>query len=160
MKMYLIVLNVVARLACWCRGKTFPSPSKYFLTTLMTFKIPNITWDVRYSFGLYVGLQRPGWLYVLEIPPRADLRLWPPENVPRTSARAQTCVRGPGGLPEYHGAESTRKAPRPKEKNYRWVKKKNIYIYVCIYKVSLRDVHYVKSRGWRKLKRDTHVTQQ
>ena len=75
MKMYLIVLNVVARLACWCRGKTFPSPSKYFLTTLMTFKIPNITRDVGHFFNLFVGLQRHGWLYVLGIPPRADLRL-------------------------------------------------------------------------------------
>ena len=33
---YLIVLNVVAYLACWCRGKTL------CLTTLMTFKIPDI----------------------------------------------------------------------------------------------------------------------
>ena len=40
----------------------------------------------------------------------------PPEHVPRTSARAQTCVRGPGGLPACYGAERTRKDPRPDEK--------------------------------------------
>ena len=40
--------------------------------------IPNIAWDVGHSFNLYVGLQRPGWLYVLRIPPRADVRLWTP----------------------------------------------------------------------------------
>ena len=34
---------MVACLACWCRGKPFPSPCKYGLTTLMTFKIPDIT---------------------------------------------------------------------------------------------------------------------
>ena len=33
--------------------------------------------------------------------------------LPRTSARAQTCVRGSGGLPACHGSESTRKEPRP-----------------------------------------------
>ena len=65
--------KVVACLAYWCRGKTFPSPSKCCLTTLMTFKIPNITWDVGHSFNLYVGLQRPGGLYVLGIPPGAPL---------------------------------------------------------------------------------------
>ena len=51
------------------------SIAKYCLTTLMTFKIPNITRDVGHSFNLYVDLQGPGWLYVLGIPPRADLRL-------------------------------------------------------------------------------------
>ena len=41
---------------------------------------------------LYVGLIGPGWLYVLGMPPRGHLRLWPPEHVPRTSARAHTCA--------------------------------------------------------------------
>ena len=40
----------------------------------------------------------------------------PPEHVPRTSAGAQTCVWGPGGLPVCHGAKSTRKDPRPEDK--------------------------------------------
>ena len=40
----------------------------------------------------------------------------PPEHVPRPSARAPTCVRGPGGLPACHGAESTRKDPGPEKK--------------------------------------------
>ena len=34
------------------------------------------------------------------------------------------------------------------------------YIYICIHNVPLRDVCDVKSRGWRKLKRDTKVTKQ
>ena len=65
---------------------------------------------------MYVGLHGPGWLYVLGIPLQGDSPLEPPEHVPRTSARAQTCARGPGGLPACHGAESTRKDPRPEEK--------------------------------------------
>ena len=40
----------------------------------------------------------------------------PSEHVPRTSGKVQTCVRDPGGLPACHGAESTRKDPRPKAK--------------------------------------------
>ena len=40
----------------------------------------------------------------------------PPEHVSRTSARAQTWVRGPDGLPACHGAESTSTDQRPKEK--------------------------------------------
>ena len=65
----------------------------------MTFKIPDITWDIGHFFNLllvyqvlyhmrhrtffqpitsvpgimYVGLHEPEWLYVLGIPPRADL---------------------------------------------------------------------------------------
>ena len=78
MKINLIVLKVVACLSCWCRGKTFSSPSKYCLTTLMAFKIPNVKWAVGHSFNLYVGLQRPGWFYLLGNPPRADVRLWTP----------------------------------------------------------------------------------
>ena len=41
----------------------------------------------------------------------------PPEHVPRTSARAKLAPSGPRGLPACHGAESTRKDPRPEEKN-------------------------------------------
>ena len=58
-------------------GKTFPS-SKYYLTTSMTFKIPNTTWAVGRSFNLYVGLAGPRWLYVRGIPPGGDVRLWTP----------------------------------------------------------------------------------
>ena len=53
-----------------------------------------------------------------------------PEHVPRTSARAQTCVRGPAGLPACHGAESTGKDSRPgREKNAEGPKT-HIYRYV------------------------------
>ena len=53
----------------------------------------------------------------------------PPEHMQRTSARAQTCVRGPGGIPAYHGAESARKNPRPEEKRMPMGQKTFIYIY-------------------------------
>ena len=45
--------------------------------------------------------------------PERTCHFQPPEHVPRTSTGAQTCVWGPGGLPVCHGAESTRKDPRP-----------------------------------------------
>ena len=68
----------------------------------------------------------------------------PQEHVPRTSARTQTCVWDPGGLPVCHGAESTRKDPRPEEKKMPTCAK-NTFVYM--YKVPLRDVGDVISRG-------------
>ena len=63
--------------------------------------------------------------------PERTFHFEPPEHVPRTSARAQTCVRGPGGLPAFHGAESTRKDPRPEEK--KMLKgQKNTFIYIYV----------------------------
>ena len=59
----------------------------------------------------------------------------PPEHVPRTSARAQTCVRGPGGLPACHGAESTRKDPRPGDKQTP-TGHKNTCIYLYIHSIA------------------------
>ena len=97
-------------------GKTFPSPSKYCLTTLMTARfqishetsdiILTCTWVCRGLDGSTCSESLPEWT--------CDFQ--PPEHMPRTSARAQTCVRGPGGLPACHGAESTRKDPRQEEK--------------------------------------------
>ena len=86
---YLIVLKAIACLACWCRGKTFPSPRKWCLTTLMTFKISDSTWAVGHPFNLYVGLQGPGWLNVLVMPPRGELLFWTPR------ARATGVGQGP-----------------------------------------------------------------
>ena len=122
----------------------------------MTFKIPDITWDIGHFCNLllvyqvlyhmrhrtffqpitsvpgimYVGLHEPEWLYVLGIPPRADVPLRTPEHVTRTSARAQTCVWGPGGLPVCHRAESTRKDPRPEEKKMPKGEKAHFFIYI------------------------------
>ena len=57
----------------------------------------------------------------------------PPEHVPRTSARAQSCVRISGGLPACHGAESTRKDAQAGEpKTPKDHKNTSIYIYICI----------------------------
>ena len=47
--------------------------------------------------------------------PEVTCNFEPPEHKPRTSARAQTCVRGPGGPPACHRAENTRRDPRPQE---------------------------------------------
>ena len=58
-----------------------------------------------------------------------------PEHVPRASARAQTCARGPGGLPACHGAESTRKGPRPEEKQ---MPKGQKDTFIRMYRISLR----------------------
>ena len=55
----------------------------------MASKIPDITWAVGHSFNLYVGLQGPGWPYVLGKPLRGDLRLWTPR------ARATDVGQGP-----------------------------------------------------------------
>ena len=63
--------------------------------------------------------------------PELTCHVEPPEHVPRTSARAQTCVRGLGGLLACHGAESKRKDPWPEEK--RLPKGQNsalIYVYI------------------------------
>ena len=64
--------------------------------------------------------------------PERTCHFEPPEHVPRTSARAQTCVRGPDGLPACHGAESTRKDPRPEERKMP-KGQKNPFIHICIY---------------------------
>ena len=50
-----------------------------------------------------------------------------PEDVPRTSVRAQICLLGPGGLSVCRGAESTRKDPRPEEKKMPKGEIKDIY---------------------------------
>ena len=55
----------------------------------------------------------------------------PLEHVSRTSATAQTCVRGPGGLPSCDGAESTRNDPRAEE-NKMLKGQKNAHIYTCV----------------------------
>ena len=63
--------------------------------------------------------------------PSRTYHFQPPHHVPRTSAGAQTCLWGLGGLPVCHGAESTRKDPRPEEKKCRRMKK-HLYIYMYI----------------------------
>ena len=47
--------------------------------------------------------------------PEGTCDFGPLEHVGRTSAMAQTCVWGPGGRPACHGAQITRKDPRPDE---------------------------------------------
>ena len=52
----------------------------------------------------------------------------PPEHMPRTSARVQTCALYPGVLSAFYGAESTRKDPRPEEKKCPSAKKTHLCI--------------------------------
>ena len=104
---------------------------------------------------MYAGLHWPGWLYVLGIPPRADMPLWPPEYVPRTSARAQTYVRGPDGLPACDGAESTRNDPRPEETEMTKGQKTHFYMYiyrtcVLLHFHATRNVAAKKLGKWKR----------
>ena len=111
------------------------------MTTVMTFKIPDITLDVGHFFGP-VNNVLPGmyvWVYMgldgstcSECRPERTCHFQPPVHVPRPAAGVQTYVLGLGGLPVCHGAESTRKDPRPEEKTCRCVKKRHIYIHLYI----------------------------
>ena len=130
---YLITLKVVACLASWCRGKPFPSPSKYCLTTLITFKIPNITWDVGHPFNLYVGFQRPGWLDVLGIPSRGNLCLWTPRARATDLGRGPNVRAGSGRAPCVPRSRSTRKDPRPEEEKMSKGQKTHLYMYTSKY---------------------------
>ena len=65
--------------------------------------------------------------------PEGTCHYEPPEHVPRTSARAHTCTQCPGGLPACHGAESTRKDPRPEEKNMPKCQKTHLYIVIYVH---------------------------
>ena len=90
--------------------------------------------------------------------PERTCHFQPPAHVPLTSAGAKTCEWGPGRLLVCHGAESTKKNPRPKE-NKLMKDEKSTLIYM--YKVPRRNVGDVKSQGLRKLiKKDTKETQQ
>ena len=64
--------------------------------------------------------------------PERTCHFEPPEHLPRTSTRAQAFVRGPGGLPSRHWAESTRKDPRPEEKQMP-KGQKNTFIHIHVY---------------------------
>ena len=64
--------------------------------------------------------------------PERTCHFQPPEHVPRTSAGAQTCVLGPGGLHVCRGAENTRNDPRPEEKKMP-KGDKNTFLYIYVY---------------------------
>ena len=73
-RLYLFVLKVVACLASWSRGNTFPSRSnvrrhRRHSRSEISHEPPDIFFD------LYVGLHGPGWLSVIGMPPRGYLRL-------------------------------------------------------------------------------------
>ena len=77
-------------------------------------------------------------------PPRGDVRLLPPENVARTSARAQTCVRGPRELSACHGVRSTKNDPLAEEKQIP-KGQKNTFVHSA--RFPLEMCVNVKSRG-------------
>ena len=105
----------------------------------MTFKIPDITLDVGHFFGP-VNNVLPGmyvWVYMgldgstcSECRPERTCHFQPPVHVPRPAAGVQTYVLGLGGLPVCHGAESTRKDPRPEEKKMPTCEKNTFVKYV------------------------------
>ena len=130
---YLIALKVVVCLACWCWGtKKTHQLIKYGLTTLIAFTIPNITLDVGHSFNLHVGLQGPGWLCVLGIPPRADVPLSTPaaratDNGQRSKLRLGSdrapCVPQSREHEERPGAGREKNSEGPKN---------DFHIYICL----------------------------
>ena len=67
--------------------------------------------------------------------PRGLATLNPQSNVTRTSARSQTCARGPGGVPACHGDESTRNDPQPEK-----MPKGQKNTFIRKYKVPIREV--------------------
>ena len=78
----------------------------------------------------------------------------PPEHVPRTSAGAQTCVWGPGGLPVCHGAENTRNDPQPEEKQNA---EKNTFTYVYILVNNPQFICFFLYYEWSVLETEIHA---
>ena len=72
--------------------------------------ILNCTWAVGHYFNLYVGLHGPGWLYMLGMPPRGDLRLWTPR------ARATDLGQGPNLRRGVRAGSLRATEPRAREK--------------------------------------------
>ena len=95
----------------------------------------DITWAVGHFFNMYVGLHGPRWLNVLGMPPRGCLRLWTPRARATDLAQAPHLRRGVrvGFL---RAAESTRKDPRPEEKQMS-ICKKNTFIHIATYNMRL-----------------------
>ena len=124
-------------------GKTF-SITKVLSDDIDDIKDPKHHMRRRTFFELVCGFAEP-WMALRARNPspsgRATLNPQSKCHGPRPGPK--TCVRGPGGLPACHGAESTRKDPRPEEKKMLKVQK-NTFIY--LYKVPLRDVCEAKSR--------------
>ena len=125
----------------WTPGHSFhlPSPSSFWRH--LTFNIPYITcepsdifltctWAVGNSFNLYVGLQGPGWLYALGIPPRVNLPLWPPRACATDLGQGPNVRAGSGRAPCVPRSRDHEERPAAgREKNAEgW--KKHIYIYV------------------------------
>ena len=63
----------------------------------------------------------------------------PPEYVPWTSARVKLAPRCPGGLPACHGAESTRKDPRPEEKKMSKCQKNTFILWVIVRSIYIHN---------------------
>ena len=115
----------------------------------MTFKIPDIR-DVGHFFNLLIMYYVRGfalaWMALRARNASPSGHFEPPEHVPQTPARAQTCVRGPGGLPACHGAESTRKDPRPEQKKMPKSQKKTYILNGRVHKAIVRFFGKIQSR--------------
>ena len=83
---------------------------------------------------MYVGLHGPGWLYVLGIPPRADLSLWPSRTRATYLGQGPNLRAGSGRAPcEPRRREHEERPAAVREKNNQGQKKYIfIYVYICV----------------------------
>ena len=135
---------MVECLPCRSRGKLFHHQVCDVWRHWWHSKIPDITWDVGHSFNLLIMYYVRGFAWAwMALRARNLSPSWLANLNPQSTCNGprpgpQTFVRGAGGLPACHGAENTRKDPRPEEKKNAQGPKKHINIYV--YKVNLQDM--------------------
>ena len=115
---------------------TFPSPSNVWrhwrhsrsqISHEPSDILLTCTWTVGHSCNLYVGLDGPGWPYVLGITPRGDVRLWTPRVRAMDLSQGQTCAPVSGRAPCVPRSREHEKRPAAgREKNVQ-VPKKHVY---------------------------------
>ena len=89
MKIYLTVYQVVACLACWCRGKLFHH--QVMSDDIDDIQDPRYYISRRTFFYPVLGFAR-AWMALRARNVLGTGDFEPPEHVPRTSARAHTCA--------------------------------------------------------------------
>ena len=114
---------------------------------MMTFNIPDITWDKGHFFNLLimhyvrVGLHGPGWLYVLRILPRGDVPLSTPRARATDLGRGPNLRMGSGRAPCVPRSREHEERPAAgREKNAEgW--KEHTYLYIYIYHSARKCKH-------------------
>ena len=104
------------------------------------FMIPDMRWDIGHFFNLLMYNVLSTWVCMhldgctcWECLPDGTCDSELPEHEPRTSARAQACVRGSGGLPACHRPGARRKTRGRKRKIVKGPGPKNTHVYIYIY---------------------------